>query len=144
VEHERLGELLLEVRSAVSAGRPEAAAAAFAMFRSALERQLRVEEDVLFRELEGREALRGSRPTLDLWMQHGELRALLEQVRGELAAGVDCLAVLEQLRGRLESHRSHESGLLQTLSDGLQEVLASARLVQRMQICLTPFLTEAA
>jgi hypothetical protein len=138
-EHERLDELLREVRAALGAGRLEQAAAAFAEFRSALECQMRVEEDVLFRELERGEASRQSRPTLDLWMEHGELRTLLEQARRDLTAGTDALATLEQLRGRLKSHRSRESGLLQALSDGLQEVLASTRLVQRMQICLTPF-----
>jgi hypothetical protein len=138
-EHARLLLTLRQVRAALSRGLTSEAQGVYSRLRSELERQLRVEEDVLLRELERLGMAPDERPTLSLWMEHGEIRALLDQVRVSLQLGRPARAALDELHGVLECHRSKESLLLRML---LQRVGGGPRVEQlgrRVQLCLSPF-----
>jgi hypothetical protein len=102
---------------------------------SELERQLRVEEDVVFRELERLDAGSGQRPTLVLWTEHGELRLLLEQVQRALRRGGDALHALDRLEALWLAHRTREELLLCSLLEQAQDLAATERLLYCLAVC---------
>jgi hypothetical protein len=133
-QYERLTSRLEAVRQTLRAGASDAAAAALALYASELERQLRVEEDVVFRELERLDG--GSRrPTLVLWMEHGELRSLLDQARDALQHGRDLLPGLDRLAALWLAHRTREGLLLCSLLEQAQDLAATDRLLRCLAVC---------
>jgi hypothetical protein len=135
-DHERVCTLLDLVCGAFAAGCAEEGRKSFAHFSSELERHLRLEEDLVFRELERLHSSAGERPTLSLWLEHGEIRELLENAWYHLKTGQDGLPVLETLRRRLNEHRLHEQSVIRAALLGLKDQAAVRRLLQCLEFSL--------
>lgn len=117
VDHRALDALLLESERLARAASFAEAREQFAAFASRLIRHIEVEEEVLFPAIEQMElALRG--PTSVMRAEHEELRALLEQVAGELAAeAVGWTAALLRLKQMLLVHDTKEERVLYPMAD---------------------------
>jgi hypothetical protein len=132
----RLGAALERVRYAIFADAFAEASREFEAFGSDLERQLRAEEDIVFRELERLQPRSEDRATLVLWMEHGEIRERYEDARRRFKAGENPLQVVEELGRMLHQHKLHEELLLCSRLELVEDPRAVRRILRCLEQCL--------
>lgn len=124
-DHERCDALFFQAESHASAGQWQQAEAQFQLFHSALERHLKIEEEVLFVEME-HYLDSGFRPTDVMRSEHQRMREIVR----ELAAAAQkkdinqFLGLTETLNIMMQQHNLKEESVLYPMADRL---LASAR-----------------
>lgn len=88
-------------------------------FDKALRRHFAMEEEVLFPAIENATGMHGPGPTMVMRMEHGQMRALLDQMEGAAASG-DMDSVIDQgdtLLMLIQQHNVKEEGMLYPLAD---------------------------
>lgn len=118
-QHARLDEFARDVYDALDRGRAAAAIGDFALYATALEAHMSLEEDVTFPRLHGLRPDLGNQLTL-LTREHELLRGELSSIQAQLEAGDDAGAHLafEALARRLEKHEAREEELLAHVGEG--------------------------
>lgn len=124
-DHERLDGVLQTFHSHVRSGAWSAAEERFGVFRTGLERHIRMEEEILFPVFEQSSPMSGCGPTTVMRSEHVNIKEILAQVvtdtagRSEsgIARALDALAVV------LGGHNMKEENILYPMCD---EVLGSA------------------
>ena len=130
-DHERCDRLLAACETVARRGGalPEAASA----LAEAMDRHFRLEEEMLFPELEAAHP-GAAGPTGVMRMEHRQMRQLLADLTTAAAAGDrdDCTGILETLHLVGQQHNAKEEGILYPMADS---VLAPGReaLLGRMQ-----------
>lgn len=115
-DHDRCDHLLAACEHAAREGRSIAEAAA--ALAEALERHFRLEEEMLFPELEAAHPGAGG-PTGVMRTEHRQMRQLLADL-GEAAAvgdSVECAGILETLHLVAQQHNAKEEGILYPMAD---------------------------
>lgn len=117
-DHQRCDHLLAACEQAVSGGDWTRLAEQTKGFSDALIGHFDMEEQILFPELVA-VSPRASGPTGMMTMEHGQMRALVE----ELEEAVDeqdadgCLGILETLHLVIQQHNSKEEGILYPMAE---------------------------
>lgn len=117
-DHRRCDRLLALVERTTQGGDWAAIGQETELFRDAMERHFRFEEEVLFPALEDRLPMAAG-PAGVMRMEHAQMRQMLE----ELAAAVmarsadDCLGILETLHLVTQQHNAKEEGILYPMAD---------------------------
>ena len=118
-QHARLDEFAHDVYHALDKDGAAAAIDDFALYATALEAHMSLEEDVTFPRLHGLRPDLGSQLTL-LTREHELLRSELASIQARLEDGDDAGAHLafEALARRLEQHEAREEELLAHVGEG--------------------------
>jgi iron-sulfur cluster repair protein YtfE (RIC family) len=115
-DHDRCDHLLAACEHAArqGGGLSEAAVA----LAEALERHFRLEEEMLFPELEAAHPGAGG-PTSVMRMEHRQMRQLLADLAEAAAAGdrLECAGILETLHLVAQQHNAKEEGILYPMAD---------------------------
>jgi hemerythrin-like domain-containing protein len=117
-DHQRCDRLLAACEQLVSVGDWTRLAERATELSSALTGHFDMEERVLFTELVAVSPW-ASGPTGMMTMEHGQMRALVEQL-GEAVGEQDadaCLGILETLHLVIQQHNSKEEGILYPMAD---------------------------
>ncbi|MBI2398957.1 MAG: hemerythrin domain-containing protein [Xanthomonadales bacterium] len=133
-DHRDCDDQFARAEAAASDGDVAAARAAFAEFEANLAHHLEMEERVLFPEFEQATGMHGVGPTAVMRMEHEQMRSLLGQMQGALAAeDLDSfLGAGETLNVLIQQHNMKEEHMLYPMAE--QALAASAGpLLERMQ-----------
>jgi len=117
-DHRRCDRLLALVERTTQGGDWATIGKETALFRDAVERHFRFEEEVLFPALEDRLPMAAG-PTGVMRMEHAQMREMLEELAGAVAAcsADDCLGILETLHLVTQQHNAKEEGILYPMAD---------------------------
>lgn len=117
-DHRRCDRLLALVERTTQGGDWAAIGKDTALFRDALERHFRFEEEVLFPALEDQLPMAAG-PTGVMRMEHAQMREMLEDLAGAVTArsADDCLGILETLHLVTQQHNAKEEGILYPMAD---------------------------
>lgn len=117
-DHKYCDRLFAEAESAVGKADPAAADAAFARFRTTMERHINAEERVLFPALEGKTGERLG-PTEVMRREHQMIRDLLDKMAAALAQkqAQQYLGFSETLLVLLQQHNIKEESVLYPMMD---------------------------
>lgn len=88
-------------------------------FDASLRRHFAMEEEVLFPAIEDATGMHGPGPTMVMRMEHGQMRALLDQMEAAAASG-DLDAVIDHgdtLLMLIQQHNVKEEGMLYPIAD---------------------------
>jgi ferredoxin-NADP reductase len=124
------------VRIAIEANAFERSIREFEAFAFELQRQLRAEEDVIFRELELLEAASRDRAALTLWLEHEEIRMKLDSIRHAFNDGEFPRQDIEGLQQLLSTHKVREELLLCSRLELEEEPEAARRILRCLELCL--------
>ena len=143
-DHARCDALLRPARDAVRAARWTQADEALAAFRHALERHLRIEEDILFPAFD--EAMRQVRtPTAAMRGEHLRIRGVTQRLADALRAR-DAEAFLchcDTLGVLCHQHSEKEEGVLYPMMQRLLAPSAAGLVAAMRAFTLEPYLEEA-
>ncbi|MCG6862179.1 MAG: hemerythrin domain-containing protein [Chromatiaceae bacterium] len=134
-DHRRCDHLLAACEAGVSARSWPALEEAADGLGSALERHFKLEEEVLFPELEQVDA-RSRGPVGVMRMEHAQMRKMISEL-ATAARERDsdrCFGILETLHMFIQQHNTKEEGVLYPLADGALTAQAPSILV-RMREC---------
>ncbi|MBI2566758.1 MAG: DUF2249 domain-containing protein [Candidatus Schekmanbacteria bacterium] len=135
-DHRRLDAIVPEVRRLVSESFFPEASDRFAEFSCGLSRHIDAEEQALFPTFERATGMTAGGPTFVMRDEHVEIRRLMDQTQGALAAAdaTRAQAALNGLSATLATHNAKEEQILYPMTD---QALGSDRacddLVKRMQ-----------
>lgn len=117
-DHQRLDELLADVRAGLERGEPRRVT--LRAFRLGLERHCRIEEALLFPAFERRSGMRDAGPTAVLRFEHELLRARVAELEEALARGdlARFRAVGARFDALLAAHNLKEARVLYPGADG--------------------------
>ncbi len=130
-DHRRCDELFAGVEEAVNRGEWSRAAQLLPAFAQAMDRHLRIEEELLFPAFEHRSGITGG-PTEVMRAEHARLRALLEELHQALDRRdpEDYLGVSETVLIMMQQHNLKEEQVLYSMLDGILADQAPALLEQ--------------
>jgi hemerythrin-like domain-containing protein len=117
-EHRHCDDLFASAENAANAGDWTECARAFAAFRAAIERHLRVEEEVVFPAFESQTGMTMG-PTRVMRMEHEQMRGLLRDLdaaRGQCDRGA-FLGLAETLLILMQQHNLKEENMLYPMTD---------------------------
>lgn len=118
-DHQRCDELWVAVESAASSADRAASARHYQAFEEAMERHLRMEEEVLFPALDRATGMGGGGPIAVMLHEHTQMRALLTQMAGCVRAG-ELDALLDHgdtLMMLIQQHNSKEECIVYPTAD---------------------------
>ncbi len=118
-DHRDCDSVWSEVEAAADAGDEGAARDAWTRFSEALQRHLRMEEEVLFPAFEQATGMHQGGPTFVMRSEHEQMRGLLSQMAALLEAG-DLDQLLDQgdtLLMLIQQHNAKEEGMLYPMAD---------------------------
>ena len=118
-DHRRLDAIVSEVEGLASAGAFGDAETRFAEFTRGLGRHIDAEEEILFPAFEQVTGIVGGGPTFVMRKEHVEIRRLMNQVAGALAAADAgaTQASLRELTDVLANHNMKEERILYPMTD---------------------------
>ncbi len=118
-DHQRCDELWVAVERVASSGDRAASATAWKAFEDAMDRHLRMEEDVLFPALDVATGMGGAGPIAVMLHEHRQMRALLAQMAACVRAGqLDALLDHgDTLMMLIQQHNSKEECIVYTTAD---------------------------
>lgn len=125
-DHRRCDRLLALTETSVSGADWQAIAQEASVFREAMERHFRFEEETLFPRLEA-QAPMAAGPTGVMRMEHEQMRRMLD----ELADAVqgrrkgDLLGILETLHMLIQQHNAKEEAILYPMADNVLSAQSS-------------------
>ena len=132
-DHRVCDDLFASVEAEVALNKWDSARSLFGQFEQAMARHLAMEEDVLFPAFESRTGMRDG-PTEVMRMEHAQMRDLLQEMAGAVAAGNQngYLGLSETLNMLMQQHNLKEENMLYPMSD---RVLAGERdsLIREME-----------
>ena len=132
----KVGGALERVRTAITANAIERSLREFEEFSFELQRQLRAEADVIFRELDLLEAASRDRAALILWLEHEEIRMNLDSIRHAFNDGEIPREGIEGLQRLLSAHKVREELLLCSRLELEDEPEAARRILRGLELCL--------
>jgi hemerythrin-like domain-containing protein len=116
-EHRRCDGIWSEVEAAAESGEGQQATAHFERFAAALERHLRMEEEVLFPAFEEATGMRDGGPTFVMRSEHEQMRGLLEQMRGVADGGDELVDLGDTLLMLIQQHNQKEENMLYPMAE---------------------------
>ena len=124
-DHQACDELFAAAEAAAAQRNWDSARDLFDRFRMVMDRHLAMEEQVLFPAFEAKTG-NSMGPTGIMRMEHGQMRALMNDMEAAIAAGDDAsyLGLSETLNMLMQQHNLKEESMLYPMSD---RVLANAR-----------------
>jgi iron-sulfur cluster repair protein YtfE (RIC family) len=111
LHHERLDDLLEDVKLMADAGSWKDAGRRFAAFRREMHEHMRLEEEMMFPAFEG-DASTPRGPTRVMRDEHAAINALLTDVERGLAEGGPISRTISELEARLGAHNFKEERVL--------------------------------
>lgn len=133
-DHRDCDDHYAAAEAAANSGNADAARTAFAAFDASLRHHLAMEEELLFPAFDNATGMHGVGPTAVMRMEHEQMRALLAQMQGALAAAdLDTfLGCGETLNVLIQQHNMKEEHMLYPMAE---RALAadSAALLERMR-----------
>jgi hemerythrin-like domain-containing protein len=132
-DHRACDDLFASAEAAVAQNEWDGARSLFGRFQAAMAHHLAMEEDVLFPAFEARTGM-SEGPTQVMRMEHDQMRGLLDDMAGAVAAGDrnGFLGLSETLNMLMQQHNLKEENMLYPMSD---QVLGAERdaVVQAME-----------
>jgi len=117
-DHGDCDESFARAESAANAGDLEKTRTLFGEFAVAITHHISMEENVLFPEFERRTGMYGG-PTAVMRMEHEQVKSLIAQMNGHLAAGDldEFLGLADTLNILIQQHNMKEENMLYPMSD---------------------------
>uniref|UniRef100_Q47HC9 Hemerythrin HHE cation binding region n=1 Tax=Dechloromonas aromatica (strain RCB) TaxID=159087 RepID=Q47HC9_DECAR len=117
-DHRHCDDLFAEAEQAVGKGNLDLAQATFGHFRSAVLAHFNTEETTLFPTFEAKTGMTMG-PTQVMRMEHGQMRALMEEAADALKAGKteDYLGLADTLLIMVQQHNMKEENMLYPMCD---------------------------
>ncbi len=124
-DHRACDELFAAAEAAAAQRNWDSARSLFDRFRMVMDRHLAMEEQVLFPAFEAKTG-NSMGPTAIMRMEHGQMRALMNDMEAAIAAENDAsyLGLSETLNMLMQQHNLKEESMLYPMSD---RILAGAR-----------------
>ena len=136
-DHRRCDDLFADAEQAAARKDSVAAGAAFGHFRNAMAAHFAAEEKTLFPTFEAKTGI-STGPTQVMRLEHGQMRALMEEAAEALASGNldDYLGQAETLLIMMQQHNMKEENILYPMCD--QHLAAEmAELVRHLEMELS-------
>ena len=117
-DHRHCDDLFADAEQAVGKGNLDLAQASFGHFRSAVLAHFNTEEKTLFPTFEAKTGMTMG-PTQVMRMEHGQMRALMEEAADALKAGntEDFLGLADTLLIMVQQHNMKEENMLYPMCD---------------------------
>jgi len=132
-DHQQCDQFFADAEMQVSAGKWEAASAAFQAFFAAMEHHLTMEEELLFPAFEQASGMSGG-PTQVMRMEHEQMRELFGCMAGAVAAhdSESYLGDAETLLILMQQHNAKEEQILYPMFDQLLGA-QSSELIEQLE-----------